>query len=316
MSEVLIPGETPGFNAAVAMFEAEENPPEEKKEEKADEKPAGETSEPAEENAHQEAEILEPDVQDEIVEEEEKPKTHKVVPLTALHQEREKRRQAQAEVEFLRSQLNQQNQPMPAEQPTPTPAVSQFPKPEPQLEQFDSIADYTKAMTKWGMDQAKWEGEQAAIRQRMEEQDRATKQGIQRIEFEYNQKKLDAQDNPEWMEYVVNNPKLVTSDILGLMMSQSENFVEVGIWLGKHTDEAKRISSLSPNLMLKEIGKIEARLEYENAKPESKLKKEPTKVARPGPGQQTEIPKAEKKKLINSARTTEDWAGVFDKLGI
>jgi hypothetical protein len=180
----------------------------------------------------------------------------------------------------------------------------------------DAKAEWALDKRQWEKDKRQWEQEQKLIKQQQAEQQRTQQQRAAQIEAEYNEKKLSAQDNPEWMEHVVENPELKVGDMLGMLVTQCENYIDVGVWLGKNPKEAARIDKLSPGGMLRELGKIEAKVEIAKSNPETKIKNEPTKVTRPGASQP--MARSEVKKLLKDARpgNLDDYANVVAKLGI
>jgi len=161
-----------------------------------------------------------------------------------------------AEREALKAQLAGNTSVPPAakreETPSVAPAPAAFTEPEPQLEDFENIGQYTKALLKWDRAQANHEqAQQSAARQQTMAQQAAVESWTQR-QTEAKAKHADYDAALAAVQEIAIPPALQQTLI------ESEHGPEVAYHLAKHPDELKRIAGMSPLAAARAIGKIES----------------------------------------------------------
>lgn len=155
-------------------------------------------------------------------------------------QEREARERLEAEVAALR----QQTQPKPA---APVDA-------KPQPSQFTDAFEFAEAL-------ADWSAEQALVRRDKEDAERRADAERQKVISSWTAKVAAAKsDIPDFDEMVASS-SVAVSDAIRDAILESELGPQILYHLAKDDDVAKRITSMSPNAALREIGKLEARFE-------------------------------------------------------
>ena len=151
---------------------------------------------------------------------------------------------------------------------------------EPQIEDFDSIGDYTKAMYKYLGESAKAEPTDTAD------------QGHSGYEAQIKESLDDlfevGSDKYEDFEDVVRSPNVKITEIMRdaiLDIDDLDMQAEVSYYLGQNPKEVLAWNRLSPLRQAKEIGKLEARL---SAKPASKRPSAAPKPVSPVSGGKTD----------------------------
>ena len=133
----------------------------------------------------------------------------------------------------------------------------------PKLEQFTSVEDFSQAATKYGAEKA--------IKEYEEKQRSAANQQMQeRIVNDWEEKEAKGEEKYEDFNKVVG--KLDPRIPMNVAIMQAENGEDVAHYLGKHQKEAERIIRLDPVSQIREIGKLEAKLLAEPAKPKTPSK--------------------------------------------
>jgi len=89
-----------------------------------------------------------------------------------------------------------------------------------------------------------------------EEREKAT-----RVRDAYFDKEDSARDKYDDFDQVAHNPGLRVTSAMADAIRNAAVGPDIAYWLGSNPKEADRISQLSPVLQIKEIGKIEARIE-------------------------------------------------------
>ena len=154
--------------------------------------------------------------------------------------EREARERLEAEVATLR----QQTQPKPA---APVDA-------KPQPSQFTDAFEFAEAL-------ADWSAEQALVRRDKEDAERRADAERQKIISTWTAKVAAAKsDIPDFDEMVASSSVAVNDAIRDAIL-ESDVGPQILYHLAKDDEVAKRITSMSPNAALREIGKLEARFE-------------------------------------------------------
>lgn len=177
-----------------------------------------------------------------------------------------KRREAEREAEYWKNQATQGQQ-----QPAPPTAQPEFVPPgfpaKPTVEQFETYEDFVEALTDWKTDlKLTRKDVEAAQRQAAERSQTVASQHTARVETA----KATYADYSEAIDNLsgIMMPQPVIDSII-----ESDLSADIAYYLGKHTAEAKRIQGLPVTAQLREIGKIEARLEKKPAEPAPPVKR-------------------------------------------
>jgi len=128
---------------------------------------------------------------------------------------------------------------------------------EPTLEQFKTYEEYVKAVGRY---EARQEYRQLAAQQeeQRQKQEAERQKAEQRSTFQAKAEEF-AMTTPDFDE-VAFNPSLPVTDVMADALNLSDKGPEILYYLGKHPDEAARISRLSPVQSALEIGRLEAKL--------------------------------------------------------
>ena len=102
----------------------------------------------------------------------------------------------------------------------------------------------------------------AEIQSHTQKQQQQSKQS----EFEKRQAAF-ASETPEYVEKVLQNPLLPISPAMAEVIRESDVGPQVALWLANNADKAAEIARLSATQAARELGRIEARIEVEKAKP-------------------------------------------------
>lgn len=163
--------------------------------------------------------------------------------------------------------------------PKQEPKVEREDDPEPQRPTRDAFADptdYEAALNEYVDSKSSWTARRA-VKEAFAEQDKKAEQrqieeGRKAAQEAYAARVEKASVKyPDYRE-VAESPDVSVSMAMAHAITQSEHGPDIAYHLGKHPEEAKRISSLNPALQLMEIGLIVAKLtaepKAEPAKPE------------------------------------------------
>lgn len=151
-------------------------------------------------------------------------------------------------------------------------------KPDPN--KFETHAEFVEALTDWKYDQRKKADQQLEQKSKLQSDfDVVAKSHAERVES-FKKATPDFDEMLENLDTVPNNP------VVGQMIIESENGPALLYALAKDPVEAKRIASLSPLAVARELGKIEARLSKapESKSPTTKLTQAPKPLAPVGAG--------------------------------
>lgn len=151
---------------------------------------------------------------------------------------------AEARAAELQAQIDALKAPQKSEGPAPDG--------EPKPEDFKTVGEYAKALTKWEVEQAR-KAEKAESEQKSQKQQQEAKMAefAQRV-------KAAAEKVPDYGA-VVSSVETVVPDHIGSYIVDSEHGPMLGYMLAKHPDELDRIVKLSPTKALVEVGKLEAK---------------------------------------------------------
>lgn len=152
-----------------------------------------------------------------------------------------------ARADFLETQLKSQQPKTPVDG-------------EPRLEQFSDIEEYAKA-------KGKFEREQGIKEYVANQQAQTAKQAQDRLVSEWAKKADAGMEKYNDFEEVVGNLTPTTPWAAAIM--QAENAEEVAYYLGTHLAEAQAIIALDPFSQIRAIGRLEAKLMSEPAKPKT-----------------------------------------------
>ncbi len=153
-------------------------------------------------------------------------------------------------------------------QPTTAPQADA----KPARDQFDDPEAFTEALVSWSSRQAiknyQAEQQQQAEKSRQQED-------FQKVTKAWSDGREKAIEKYPDYDEVVSNSSLAIAQHVGFAVVAHEHAHDIAYWLGKHPEEAARISSLSPVLSAQAIGVIGERLA--TAKPEVSKAPEPVK---------------------------------------
>ena len=144
-------------------------------------------------------------------------------------------------------------------------------KPELNPDDFSSDADYLRAVTKQTREELKAEIRAESDRGKKEEQSRT-------IMAQYDQGR---QEHPDFDSVALAPTVPVTQTMFDAAMG--DKLYSVLYYLGKNTKEAARISSLSPTMQIKEIGRVEALLSSTTSSRQTNAPNPPVKLGGPAP---------------------------------
>lgn len=128
---------------------------------------------------------------------------------------------------------------------------------EPKLEQFGSYDEFVKATARY---EATKHAKSVTEADRKEAEQKALRERQQAAVNAHLERQTKAMEKFEDYEDVAFRNPHMTEHMAGAIV-ESEMGPEVAYWLGKNQAESARIAKLSPVQQVKELGKIEARLE-------------------------------------------------------
>jgi hypothetical protein len=165
-----------------------------------------------------------------------------------------KEKEAKREAEELRRQLAERDQPKPDQaQGQAKDQGERFPTPKPEIKDFETYEAFTEALTDWKADERDWKREQAKAADRAKEAAASTAERVAKTIEAAKEKFTDFAE--------VFHDKLPVTPVMADALMESEASADIAYYLGKNPEEAARIAGLSPVAQIREIGKIEARLE-------------------------------------------------------
>lgn len=129
---------------------------------------------------------------------------------------------------------------------------------EPNPDDFKTVGEYTRALTKYEVAKAAKQAGEASKAQ--SEQDRA-KAAAEEVAGTFATRQQEFMKATPDYEEVVGDSELDMPNAGMQYLVESEMGPQLAYHLAKHPDEAERLSSLSPTRVIAELGKLEARLE-------------------------------------------------------
>ncbi len=158
------------------------------------------------------------------------------------------------------------------------PKVDQ-PQGPPTKENFGTYEEYLEALADYKVAERVKEIESRAERSKQV-------QAVERLEQSWEARLQAAADKDEDFEEYIENVGTKIHQLAGIAIKESESGVDVVKYLGENQDELKRISQLSAPAQVREIGKIEARLESK-AESTKRASKAPPPIEPVGSGKST-----------------------------
>lgn len=204
--------------------------------------------------------------------------------LVKQREEAERRAEAErAEKARLLSLLEEKSKPT-AEPAKPAPDEDPEPK-EPSRADFQSPEEYDAAVRKWSREYATWTSDRAvkeALADRdKQEQQKQIEEGQRAAREAYVARVEKATAKYPDYKQVAESPDVSVSIPMAQAIMHSEHGPDIAYHLGKHPEEAKRISGLNPVQQLVELGQIVAKLNAPapETKPEPKPETKPVSAA-------------------------------------
>lgn len=151
-------------------------------------------------------------------------------------------------------------------------AAEETPPPRPKLEDFDYDQDkWAEALTDWTDKEIDRRARVAAQAAREEERVRTeaenTKRQVETLKQEFASRETEARDRYDDYDDVVYDQTIVIPPIAADVIYASEVGPDLAYYLATHQDEAKQIAAMSDAAAARTIGRIEARIEAEQASP-------------------------------------------------
>lgn len=168
----------------------------------------------------------------------------------------QKMAEEKARADFLQKQLDEQKQ------RSSTVATSDPSAPTLEQHGFDP--------EKYAEAKAAYEADKRLKEYQSKQQEETKKQAIERVSTEWEDKVAKVEEKYEDFEEKVG--KLNPQNPVVLAIMESDLGPDIAYYLGSHTDEAKKIFSLSPASAIREIGKLEAKLSTPAEKPKAASK--------------------------------------------
>lgn len=120
---------------------------------------------------------------------------------------------------------------------------------KPQMGEFETIEDFTEAMTDWKYEQRSSKDVQARAAEQQAEIEWRSKS-------EFDQKIQQAALKAPKVLQIINDPYLPVSPAMAEVVRSIDNSAEVLLFLDSHRDEAARIARLPPTLAAYEMGRL------------------------------------------------------------
>lgn len=172
---------------------------------------------------------------------------------------------AQAEKEALEARLREYE-----ERTAPQPKADESPiGREPRAEQFDDAFEYAKALAEWSAEKALYERDQQEANRKIEEQ-------RQKVLKTWSEKLEKAKPALADFDEVVASTSVVVADEVRDAIIESDVGPEILYHLASlDGEEAERFQALPVSKALREIGKLEARFEKQEAAEETAVRSKP-----------------------------------------
>lgn len=125
---------------------------------------------------------------------------------------------------------------------------AQQPAGKPAVEQYETYEDFVEALADWRFEQRET-AKQTADRTKTVNETYASKVAAAKEQY------------PDYDEVIESLRDITVANVTIEAIRESEVSAELSYYLGQHIDEARKLQTLSVPAQLKEIGRIEARLE-------------------------------------------------------
>jgi hypothetical protein len=183
----------------------------------------------------------------------------------ARKQAEENAAKAQAEKEQLEARLREYEG-----RQAPQPQVEESPiGREPRADQFDDAFEYAKALAEWSAEKALYDRDQQDLNRKAEEE-------RQIVLKTWSEKLEKAKPNLADFDDIVNSTQIVVSDDVRDAIVESDVGPEILYHLASlDGEEAERFQALPMSKALREIGKLEARFEKQEAAEETAIRSKP-----------------------------------------
>ena len=200
--------------------------------------------------------------------------------------------EARREAEYWRNQANQQQQP-----PEPAPAQQQ-PEPLRTLEDFE----YNESQYQAYLFQTSQNNAVEAARRVLKEEQAQSEQSRKFSEFQSKENEF-SKDKSDYFDVTRSLPNF--SQVMVEVTEDMDTGVDIRYHLGKNPDVADKIARMSPLAAARELGKIDAKLEYakeQKGKTVSSAPAPPPKIDAVTPSMKVDIASKEGDKL-----STDEW---------
>jgi hypothetical protein len=183
----------------------------------------------------------------------------------ARKQAEENAAKVQAEKEQLEARLKEYE-----ERSNPQPQTVESPiGEEPRANQFDDAFEYAKALAEWSAEKALYERDQQDLNRKAEEE-------RQKVLKTWSEKLAKAKPNLADFDDIVNSTEVVVSNEIRDAIVESDVGPEILYHLaGLDAEEAQKFQALPLSKALREIGKLEARFEKQEAAEETATRSKP-----------------------------------------
>ena len=183
----------------------------------------------------------------------------------ARKQAEENAAKVQAEKEALEARLREYE-----DRANPQPQADESPiGREPRADQFDDAFEYAKALAEWSAEKALYDRDQQEANRKIEEE-------RQKVLKTWSEKLEKAKPNLADFDDIVNSTQIVVSDDVRDAIVESDVGPEILYHLASlDGEEAERFQALPIAKALREIGKLEARFEKQEAAQEEAVRSKP-----------------------------------------
>ena len=183
----------------------------------------------------------------------------------ARKQAEENAAKAQADKEVLEARLREYE-----DRQSPQPQVEESPiGREPRADQFDDAFEYAKALAEWSAEKALYDRDQQDLNRKVEEE-------RQKVLKTWSEKLQKAKPNLTDFDDIVNSTQVVVSNEVRDAIIESDVGPEILYHLASlDGEEAERFQALPMSKALREIGKLEARFEKQEAAQEEAVRSKP-----------------------------------------
>ena len=131
---------------------------------------------------------------------------------------------------------------------------------EPDIDDFETYAEYQKALVRWEIKQDKKEEAKKAAKEQLEDASKKAQKRFRDQYLAFSEKVDDLEEVLEQVSDVELNPAMQAA------IADTDVAPEILYHLAKNREELERINGLSPIKMVREIGKLELKLEGEAKK--------------------------------------------------